>query len=99
MLAAKNAGTGLARLAVEVNNDVLLINAHMNAQIAWHHLGEFRQAREYAVEVMALAGQVPYPERCISILDPVVASLSESARNWWITGYLGRAASRLREPP
>jgi predicted ATPase len=63
----------------------------MQAQIACHHLGDFHQAREYAAAVMALAGQVPHPARCISVLDPVVASLAESARNSWITGYLVRA--------
>ena len=83
----------VVQLAATAQNDVILINAHMNAQIACHHLGEFRQARDYAAEVRALASQVLYPGRCVSILDPVVASLSESARNWWITGYFARACA------
>ena len=90
-LVAKNVATRLAAAALTAGNNVLLINAHMNAQIACHHLGEFVQAREYATEVMGLAGRVPYPDRCIGILDPVVASLSESSRNNWITGYLASA--------
>src|SRR3989442_11668287 len=88
---AKNAGAAVAWLAEGANNDVLLINGYMNAQIACHHLGVFGEAREYAARVMALADRVPHPDRCISALDPVVASLAESARNCWITGYLVRA--------
>lgn len=90
-LAAKNVGVRLASLAEDVNDDVLLINGHMNAQIACHHLGAFGEAQEYAARVMALADRVPHPDRCIGSLDPVVASLAESARNCWITGYLKRA--------
>jgi DNA-binding winged helix-turn-helix (wHTH) protein/tetratricopeptide (TPR) repeat protein len=90
-LAAKNAGTRVAMLAGSIKNDVLLINAHMQAQIACHHLGEFHQAQEHAAAVMVLAGEVPFPDRCISVMEPVVGSLAESARNWWIMGYLVRA--------
>jgi tetratricopeptide (TPR) repeat protein len=90
-VAAKNAGVRLAKLAGDANNDVLLINGLMNAQIACHHLGLFNEAREYANKVMALADHVPHAERCINALDPVVASLAESARNCWIMGYLKRA--------
>jgi DNA-binding winged helix-turn-helix (wHTH) protein len=92
-LAAKQAGTKLAALSANAKNDVHLINAHMNAQIACHHLGEFAEARDYAAKVSALAGRVAYPARCVSILDPVVASLSESARNRWITGDLAGAVA------
>ncbi len=92
-LAAKDAGTRLASLSATARSDVLLINAHMNAQIACHHLGEFGEARDYAAKVSALAGHVAYPARCVSILDPVVASLSESARNRWITGDLASAVA------
>jgi len=92
-LAAKNAGTRLASLSAQAKNDVLLINAHMNAQIACHHLGEFGEARDYAAKVSALADHVAYPARCVSILDPVVASLSESARNRWITGEFASAVA------
>jgi predicted ATPase len=63
----------------------------MHAQIACHHLGEFEEAQEYAAAVLALAPRASHPERCISILDPVVASLAESGRNRWITGYLARS--------
>jgi predicted ATPase len=91
--AAREAGARLIALAAEIGNDILLINGHMHTQIACHHLGEFREAADHADAVLTLAARVPYPERCISILDPVVASLAESARNSWITGYLGRAFS------
>jgi hypothetical protein len=40
------------------------------------------------VKVFGLAS---HADRCISIFDPIVASLAESARNWWITGHLKRA--------
>jgi tetratricopeptide (TPR) repeat protein len=90
-LAAKEAGTRLAALARAANNDVLLINAHMHAQLACHHLGEFQQAQEFTAAVLTLAPCASHAERCISILDPVVASLAESSRNRWITGYLTRS--------
>jgi predicted ATPase len=41
--------------------------------------------------VLALAPRASHAERCISILDPIVASLAESGRNWWIAGYLTRS--------
>jgi DNA-binding winged helix-turn-helix (wHTH) protein/tetratricopeptide (TPR) repeat protein len=91
--AARDAGTRLALLAEAADNAILLINAHMNAQIACHHLGDFRQARVHAVAVMALSDRAPRADRCIGVLDPVVASLAESARNNWIIGYLSRAFS------
>ena len=90
-LAAKEAGTRLAIIAQDINNDVLLMNAHMQTMIACHHLGEFPQARRYADAVPALAPRATHAERCISIFDPVVATLAESSRNSWITGHLKRA--------
>jgi hypothetical protein len=87
-LAAKDAGERLATLGAAAANDVLLMNGHMQAQIACHHLGEFANAAEHARVVMTLADRASHAERCISILDPIVASLAESARNRWITGYL-----------
>jgi tetratricopeptide (TPR) repeat protein len=90
-LAAKEAGTHMAAIAQAANDDVLLINAYMHAQIACHHLGEFRQAQEYTAAVVALAPDVRHTERLISIFDPVVGSLAESSRNSWITGYLARS--------
>ena len=106
--AAKDAGERLIRLADETSNDILLINGHMQTQIACHHLGEFREAANHADAVRTLAPCAPHPERCISVLDPVVASLAESARNLWITGRLSASfaecdravalASELRHP-
>jgi predicted ATPase len=89
--AAKEAGERLAALATETGSDVLLINGHMQAQIACHHLGEFGEAAERAAAVQNIAPRVSHAERCITIFDPVVGSLAESARNLWITGYLARA--------
>jgi DNA-binding winged helix-turn-helix (wHTH) protein/tetratricopeptide (TPR) repeat protein len=89
--AAKEAGGRLIALAGETRNDILLINGHMETQIACHHLGEFREAAEHATAVLALAPRAPHPERCISVLDPVIASLAESARNLWITGRLSES--------
>ena len=90
-LAAKEAGTRLASIARDAQNDVLLMNAHMHTQIACHHLGEFQQAQECTAAVLPLAPRASHAERCISILDPIVASLAESSRNRWITGYLTRS--------
>lgn len=106
--AAKQAGGRLITLARQVGDDILLINGHMQAQLACHHLGEFHEAAEHAEAVVSLAACAPHPERCISVLDPVVASRAESARNLWITGRLSQAlaecehavaiASQLRHP-
>jgi predicted ATPase len=90
-LAARDAGARLAKLGHAANNDVLLMNGHMQAQIACHHLGEFREAQEHASVVMTLADRTLHVDRCISILDPVVASFAESSRTSWITGHLRRA--------
>lgn len=89
--AAKEAGQRLVALATETGQDVLLINAHMQTQLACHHLGEFREAAGCAAAVQAMALRVPHAERCLTIFDPVVGSLAESARNLWITGHLARA--------
>ena len=106
--AAKQAGGRLIALARQVRDDILLINGHMQAQLACHHLGEFHEAANHADAVVSLAACAPHPERCISVLDPVVASRAESARNLWITGRLSEAlaecehavaiASELRHP-
>jgi DNA-binding winged helix-turn-helix (wHTH) protein/tetratricopeptide (TPR) repeat protein len=88
---AKDAGVRLAAIGHETHNDVLLVNGYMHAQIACHHLGEFREAQEFAAAVLPLAPKASHAERCISILDPVVASLAESSRNAWITGHLKRS--------
>jgi len=85
---AKDAGLRLAAIGRETHSDVLLVNAYMHAQIACHHRGEFREAQEFAAAVVPLAPNASLPERCISIFDPVVASLAESSRNAWITGHL-----------
>lgn len=92
-LAARDAAIRLVALGDAAQNDVLLINGHMQAQIACHHLGEFSQARDHACVVMTLADRAPHVERRIGVFDPVIASLAESARNSWITGYLARAFS------
>jgi DNA-binding winged helix-turn-helix (wHTH) protein/predicted ATPase len=106
--AAKEAGARLIVLAGETGNDILLINGHMQTQLACHHLGEFREAACHADAVLRLAPGAPHPERCINVLDPVVASRAESARNLLITGRLSQSlaecdgavalASELRHP-
>lgn len=90
---AKEAGARLIALATENRHDIWLINGHMHTMIACHHLGEFRDAAAHAEAVSVLAPRVPHHERCISILDPVVASLAESSRNSWITGRFAAASA------
>ena len=89
--AAEEAGCRLAALAIRAGSDVLLMNAHVHVQIASHHLGDFKEAQERAAAVFEMGSRVPHPERCISIFDPLVASLAESSRALWITGHLARA--------
>ncbi len=89
--AARDAGIRLIALARDASDDILLVNAHMQTQIACHHLGEFREAAEHAATVATCEGRLPHRDRCISIFDPVVGSLAESARNLWITGHLAQA--------
>ena len=50
--AAKEAGARLTVLAAETGNDILLINGHMQTQLACHHLGEFREAACHADAVL-----------------------------------------------
>ena len=89
--AAKEAGIRLVSLARASNNDVLLMNAHMHAQIACHHLGEFDDAQMHSAATVSLIPRTSSAERRIMMFDPVAASLAESSRNRWITGYLARA--------
>jgi predicted ATPase len=90
-LAARDAGTRLVELARSANDTVLLMNAHMHAQIAYHHLGQFSAAEEHSTAVVSLVPQTSLTERRMIIFDPVAASLAESSRNLWITGRLARA--------
>lgn len=94
--AVKDAGKRVTSLAGAAANDVLLINAHMHTHIACHDLGEFRQSVEHAAAVLTLAPRVSHAEPCASILDPVVASLAESARTLWTMGQLAHALELLR---
>ncbi|HUP41179.1 MAG TPA: AAA family ATPase [Vicinamibacterales bacterium] len=91
-LAAKDAGVRLVALARAANNDVLLMNAHMHAQIACHHLGEFGEAQGHSTAAVSLVPRTSPAERRIMMFDPIAASLAESSRNLWITGHLARAA-------
>jgi DNA-binding winged helix-turn-helix (wHTH) protein len=90
-LAAKDAGIRLVALARSSHNDVLLMNAHMHAQIACHHLGEFAEAREHSAEAVSLVPRTSMVERRLIMFDPIAASLAESSRNCWITGHLNRS--------
>ena len=90
-LAAKDAGIRLVTLARTANDQVLLMNAHMYAQIACHHLGEFAAAGEHTASVVSLVPHTSATGRRMIIFDPVAASLAESSRNLWITGRLARA--------
>lgn len=91
--AAKDAGTRLVELARASKNDVLLMNAHMHAQIACHHLGEFGEAREHCAAAVSLVPRTSSSSRRIMMFDPLAASLAESSRNFWITGHLARAVA------
>ena len=55
--AARTLGTRMVRLGEATGDDVLLINGHMQTQIACHHQGDFRQARAHAGAVRAMAGR------------------------------------------
>ena len=90
-LAAKDAGRRLAAAASAADNDVLLMNAHMYAQIASHHLGEFEEARQHSAAAVALVPRTSVAARRLVMFDPIAASLAESSRNRWITGYLAQA--------
>jgi DNA-binding winged helix-turn-helix (wHTH) protein len=95
--AARDAARELAEIAQRTHDDVLLSTAHMQAQIACHHLGEFAAADVHAAEVERLARHLPPEGRFINVFDPVVASLSESSRNAWITGRLARAEALIEQ--
>jgi hypothetical protein len=67
------------------------MNAHMYAQIACHHLGEFADAAHHSAATVSLIPRTSPMDRRMVMFDPVVASLAESSRNHWITGYLARS--------
>jgi predicted ATPase len=89
--AARDAARRLAVLAPALGDPALLINAHLIAQIACHHLGHFADADAHAGEVMRLGRDLRPPDRFVNVFDPLVASLAESSRNAWITGRLTTA--------
>ncbi len=93
---ARDAARQLAALAADAGQEALLVNAHVQAQIACHHLGHFADADTHAAEVMRGGLRLQPHERFMNVFDPLVASLAESSRNAWITGRLARAA-RLAE--
>jgi DNA-binding winged helix-turn-helix (wHTH) protein/tetratricopeptide (TPR) repeat protein len=90
-LAAKDGGLKLVSLGQSAKNDIILMNGHMKAEIACHHIGEFREAQEHADAIAALDSKRHNAERIMGVLDPIVASLAEAGRNLWIMGYLERA--------
>ncbi|HET9469345.1 MAG TPA: AAA family ATPase [Vicinamibacterales bacterium] len=90
-LAAKEAGLRLAASASASGNDMLLMNAHMYAQIASHHLGEFAEARQHSAAAVSLVPRTSIAARRLVMFDPIAASLAESSRNCWITGSLAQA--------
>lgn len=94
--AARTAGIRMVGLGEAAGDDVLLINGHMQTQIACHHQGDFRRAHAHASAVAAIAGRTSAVTRCIGVLDPVVSSLAESARNNLITGNLAQALADCR---
>lgn len=95
--AARDAAHRLVTIAETAGHVLLLVNAHMQAQIACHHLGDFRDADRHASEVLRLGAPLAPPVRFINIFDPVVASYAESSRNAWITGRLATAATLADE--
>ena len=90
-LAAEDVGARLIALGRGTDNDVFLMNGHMLAVIATHHLGRFRDAQSHIDAAVALDERAPDAERRMAVFDPVVMALSEASRNAWITGHLKRA--------
>lgn len=89
--AARAAAHQLIELAASAEDDTLFVNAHMQAQIACHHLGQFADADHHASMVLRVGRTLRPEQRFISVFDPVVASLAESSRNAWITGRFATA--------
>jgi DNA-binding winged helix-turn-helix (wHTH) protein/predicted ATPase len=91
--AARDVARRLIALATRARDTSLLMNAHLQAQIACHHLGDFAGADEHAVEVERHGSVLAPAERFLSLFDPLVASLAESSRNAWVTGRLRQASA------
>ncbi len=89
--AARDAARSLVALAETEGNVRLVVYAHVQAQIASHHLGDFEDADRHAAEVIRLGVPLTPSERFLNVFDPVVASYAESSRNAWITGRLATA--------
>ena len=93
---SRNAARQLIALGETLGYRALVVNAHLQAQIACHHLGHFGDADVHARYVLEIGRELPPSQRFVNIFDPVVASLAESSRNAWITGRL-REASALAD--
>ncbi|HTV01179.1 MAG TPA: hypothetical protein VMF13_11595, partial [Luteitalea sp.] len=94
--AARAVAQRLIDLAIAAGAESLYVNAHVQAQIASHHIGDFAAADAHAMEVEAHGTALEPAARFLSLFDPLVASLAESSRNAWITGRLNKA-SQLAE--
>ena len=68
----------------------------MHAQIACHHLGEFAGSQRPQRSGRFADTTDVLRRTSLMMFDPVAASLAESSRNCWITGYLARDAGRCR---
>ena len=67
-------------------NEVQQMNALMWAVVARHHLGELAIARKHADACIPMGTPANQHVRLITIFDPIVAVLVESARNLWMLG-------------
>jgi DNA-binding winged helix-turn-helix (wHTH) protein/tetratricopeptide (TPR) repeat protein len=107
-LATVEIASRLIALGQSTANEVFLMNGHMLAVIAIHHMGRFHEAQKHIDAAIALDERGHHSERRMAILDPIVVTLSESSRNAWTMGYLKRApeyaargievARRVRDP-
>ena len=63
MRRCKDAALRFVALAQAADDNVLLMNSHMHAQIALHHLGEFEAAAAHSAAVSVGAGRASIRER------------------------------------
>jgi DNA-binding winged helix-turn-helix (wHTH) protein/tetratricopeptide (TPR) repeat protein len=90
-LATEEVASRLISIGRSTGNDVFLMNGHMLAVIAYHHMGRFSEAEKHGTAIMALDERSRDSERRMAVFDPVVMALSELSRNAWIMGHLKRA--------
>jgi hypothetical protein len=96
-VAAAEISDRMLDVARQSGSEVQHMLARTWAMIARHHLGDLAASQRHADICIQMGTPANQGARLISILDPVVASLAESSRNFWMMGDAAACLERTRQ--